>query len=227
MVARALVTAATAILTLLPWLSYNAHRGEFGVALNSGYTIHDYANAIGFPEDADTARLMKGAHSVKVDRELMSKVPGRFLGAPLAYVRAVLGSTISLIAPIRPRGDVAPLIATCGYAGAESITFVLPPPVRRPISEWRCGLHSIIVPVFALLISAGWLGLMLWSVDSMWRRRYELVALSLLPLVVIFAHAFLLLWNTRFAFPCEALALGLGLPAGFSVARQRVAPSKS
>ena len=59
---------------------------------------------------------------------------------------------------------------------------------------------------------------MLWSVDSLRRRRYDLAALGLFPLVFIFAHAFVLLWNTRFAFPCEALALGLGLPAGFIAA---------
>jgi hypothetical protein len=208
----------TGFLALLPWLSYNAHRGEFGLSLNSGYAIHTYASAIGFPEDADTERLIKGAHSVEVDRELRRKVPGRFLGAPLAYVPAVLDTTIALIVPVRPRGDVAPVIATCEYVGAESITFVLPPPARSPISWWRCRLHRLVVPLFALLISAGWLGLMLWSVDSLRRRRYDLAALGLFPLVVIFAHSFVLLWNTRFAFPCEALALGLGLPAGLSVA---------
>ena len=218
MIAGALVTLVTAFLALLPWLAYNAHRGEFGLSLNSGYIIHTYASAIGFPEDADTARLIKGAHSVEVDRELRRKVPERFLGAPLAYVPAVLDTTIALIVPVRPRGDVAPVIGTCEYAGGESIAFVLPPPVRGPISWWRCGLHRLGVPLFALLTSAGWLGLMLWSVDSLRRRRYDLAALGLLPLVVIFAHAFALLWNTRFAFPCEALALGLGLPAGLSVA---------
>ena len=223
-VAGALVTLVTAFLALLPWLSYNAHRGEFGLALNSGYNIHAYANDIGVPEDADTERLMKGAHSVEVDRELRRRVPGRFLGAPLAYVRAVLSTTIALIVPVRPRGDVAPTIATCENVGSESITFVLPPPVRTPISWWRCRLHGLVVPLFALLISAGWLGLMLWSVDSLKRRRYDLAALALLPLVVIFAHAFILLWNTRFAFPLEALALGLGLPAGFSVASRWLAP---
>ncbi len=225
MIAGASVTLVTAFLALLPWLSYNARRGEFGLSLNSGYTIHDYASAIGFPEDADTERLMKGAHSVEVDRELRRKVPGRFLGAPLAYVRAVLDTTIALIVPVRPRGDVAPVIARCEYVGAESIIFVLPPPVLRPISWWRCGLHRLVVPVFALLISAGWLGLMLWCVDSLRRRCYDLAVLSLVPLVVIFAHSFFLLWNTRFAFPCEALALGLGLPAGLSVALRRLAPA--
>jgi 4-amino-4-deoxy-L-arabinose transferase-like glycosyltransferase len=224
MIAGALVTLVTAFLVLLPWLSYNAHRGEFGLSLNSGYTIHTYASAIGFPEDADTERLIKGAHSVEVDRELRRKVPGRFLGAPLAYVPAVLDTTIALIVPVRPRGDVAPVIATCENVGAESITFVLPPPARSPISWWRCRLHRLAVPLFALLISAGWLGLMLWSVDSLRRRRYDLAALGLFPLVVIFAHAFVLLWNTRFAFPCEALALGLGLPAGLSVALRGLAP---
>ena len=228
MVAGALVTVVTAVLALLPGLLYNANRGEFGLSLYSGYIIHAYANAIGFSEDADTERLMKGAHSVEVDRELRRKVPGRFLGAPLAYAAAVLDTTIALIVPVRPRGDVAPVIATCGYVGAEDITFVLPPPVRAPISSWRCGLHKIGVPVFALLISAGWLGLMLWSVDSLRRRRYDLAALSLFPLIVIFAHALFLLWNTRFAFPCEALALGLGLPAGLSVALRSLAlPSSS
>ena len=74
------------------------------------------------------------------------------------------------------------------------------------------------------LISAGWLGLMLWCVDSLRRRCYDLAVLSLVPLVVIFAHSFFLLWNTQFAFPCEALALGLGLPAGLSVALRRLAP---
>ena len=89
MVAGALVTLVTAFLALLPWLSYNAHRGEFGLSLNSGYIIHDYASAIGFPEDADTERLMKGAHSVEVDRELRRKVPGRFLERPLPTCAAV------------------------------------------------------------------------------------------------------------------------------------------
>jgi hypothetical protein len=64
---------------------------------------------------------------------------------------------------------------------------------------------------------------MLWSVDSLRDRRYDLAALTLFPLVVIFAHAFFLLWNTRFAFPCEALALGLGLPAGLSIVVRRLA----
>jgi 4-amino-4-deoxy-L-arabinose transferase-like glycosyltransferase len=223
MVAGALVTSATAFLTLLPWLWYNAHRGEFGLSLNSGYTIHDYASAIGFPKDADTERLMKGAHSVEVDRELRGRVPGRFLGAPLAYVLAVFDTTIALTVPVRPLGDVAPVIARCEYAGPGSITLVLPPPVHRSISWWRCGVHKIVVPLFALLISVGWLGLMLWSVDSLRDRRYDLAALTLFPLVVIFAHAFFLLWNTRFAFPCEALALGLGLPAGLSIVVRRLA----
>ena len=227
MVAGALVTVVTAFLTLLPGLAYNAHRGEFGLSLYSGYVINAYANAIGFSEDADTERLMKGTHSVEVDRELRRKVPGRFLGAPLAYTTAVLDTTIALIVPVRPRGDVAPAIATCGSVDAEGITFLLPAPVRGPISRWRCGLHRISVPFFALLISVGWLGLMLWSVDSLRRRRYDLAALSLFPLSVIFAHALFLLWNTRFAFPCEALALGLGLPAGLSVAFRSLAPPSS
>jgi hypothetical protein len=222
MVVGALVTLVTAFLVLLPWLSYNAHRGEFGLALNSGYNIHNYASAIGFPQDADTERLMKAAHSVEVDRELRRKVPRRFLEAPGAYVRAVLYTTVSLFVPVRPQGDVAPVIAACENVGFEGITFVLPPPVRRPIAWWRCQLHWLAVPVFALLISAGWLGVMLWSVDSLRRRRYDLAMLGLFPLIGVAVHAFGLLWNTRFAFPCEALALGVGLPAGLSVASRRL-----
>lgn len=217
-VAGACATSVTAFLALLPWLSYNAHRGEFGLALNSGYNIHAYANDIGFPVDADIERLMKGAHSIEVDRELRRMVAGRFLAAPLDYVPAVLETTIALLVPVRPLGDVAPVIAVCDYAGSESITFALPPPVRTPISSSRCRVHRLAVPLFALLISAGWLGLMLWGVDSLRRRRFDLAALALFPLVVIALHTLGLLWNTRFAFPCEALALGLGLPAGLSIA---------
>ena len=58
---------------------------------------------------------------------------------------------------------------------------------------------------------------MVWSIDSLRCGRYDLAGLGLLPLVVIAAHALTLLWNTRFAFPCEALALGIGLPAGLAV----------
>ena len=217
-VAGAVVTLGAAFLVLLPWLSYNAHRGEFALGLSAGWNIHVFANELRIPAESDTERLLKGAHSVEGDRELRRMVPGRFLGAPLAYVQGVLKTTIILIVPVRPRGDVASAIAACEYPGPESFAFALPPPARTPISWWRCRLHRIALPFFAILISAGWLGLLLWSIDSLQRCRYDLVALGLLPLVVIAAHALTLLCNARYAFPSEVLALGLGLPAGFIAA---------
>jgi 4-amino-4-deoxy-L-arabinose transferase-like glycosyltransferase len=226
--AGALVTLVAAFLVLLPWLTYNARRGEFGLALNSGWNIHAYANDLGIPRDTDTEPLLSAhPHSLEIDRQLRSKVIGRFLGAPHAYIPGVFKTTVSLLLPIDPKGDVAPAIARCEYAAGDESFATLPRPIRFPISWWRCRLHGLALPVFAVLISGGWLGLMVWSIDSLRCGRYDLAGLGLLPLVIIGAHALTLLWNTRFAFPCEALALGIGLPAGLAVGWRSVSARRA
>jgi 4-amino-4-deoxy-L-arabinose transferase-like glycosyltransferase len=225
--AGALVTLVAAFLVLLPWLTYNAHRAEFRLALNSGWNIHHYANYLGIPSDIDTERLLSARHSVEIDHQLRSKVIGRFLGAPHAYIPGVFKTTVSLLLPIDPKGDVAPVIARCEHAAGDESFATLPRPIRFPISWWRCRLHELALPVFAILISGGWLGLMVWTIDSLRCGRYDLAGLGLLPLVVIAAHALTLLWNTRFAFPCEALALGIGLPAGLAVGWRSVSAGRA
>ena len=222
MAAGALVTLVVAFSMLLPWLTYNAHRGEFALSLNSGWQVNVNANVLGVPGDVDDAYLSdlllsRRPYSAEIDRTLRSQAIGRFLSAPRAYVHAVLKATLILLLPSHPTGDVAPAIALCAHAVGDESFATLLRPVRFEVSWWRCGLHKLALPLFAVLISGGWLGLTVWSIDSLRRHRYDLAGLAFLPLVVIAAHGLALLWNTRFAFPCEALALGIGLPAGLAV----------
>src|SRR5262249_18223816 len=97
------------------------------------------------------------------------------------------------------------------------------PSLERPRGSsstgWRCRLHAALTPLFGFLITIGWLGLASWTIASFARRRLDLAMVGALPLAVIVSHCLLLLYHARFIFTCEALALGVGLPAGASLLR--------
>ena len=78
--AGALVTLVVAFLMLLPWLTFNAHRGEFALSLNSGWNVNAYANNLGIPGAIDSAYLSdillsRRPYSVEIDRNLRTYFP--------------------------------------------------------------------------------------------------------------------------------------------------------
>jgi 4-amino-4-deoxy-L-arabinose transferase-like glycosyltransferase len=225
-----LLTAVTTTSVVAPWLDFNAQRGVSGFTGNVGFALNLLANQlnVGTPIDLDAAWR---DHTAERDRELVGVALGRFTSTPGAYLRAVARTAVTLFVPlyVASPADVSPFIGLCqtpphvarilasawpGWAGFA-------PAKQQHPARWRCDIHNALMPPFALLTTAGWIGLAAWIIISLLRARFDLALLASGPAACLFALCPVIQANNRYAFPCEALALGVGVPAGIVLLRRR------
>src|SRR5262249_8834701 len=220
-----IITAVATSSIVAPWLVFNAQRGVIGFTGNVGFQLNSHANDLGVGTPVNTESVLP--YTAEWDRELVHLALRRFASAPAAYLRAVVKTMAALFVPVRVVGDVAPFIRWCQTAPhVTDIAAKWPPPAAfhvswgHLLSPWRCRLHRKLMLPFAVLTTAGWIGVGAWIMTSLFRGRLDMALLASSPVACLVALCPMIQANTRFAFPCEALALGFGLPAGSAVAIQ-------
>ena len=215
------LTALGAASMVAPWLAFNAHRGVSGLTPDVGYVLNVFANKFGFGETIDLLAV-SATYTSKKDRELVGVALRRFASDPSRYLRSVVLTAEGLLIPVYPEDDVAPYIGLCRAPPfiARTIVSLSPafpeftPAEQRLPAAWRCEIHTTLMPIVGSLITIGWIGLIVWSAVSLRRGRFDLALLASVPLACVLPLCLMLQANTRYAFPCEAIALGIGVPAG-------------
>ena len=225
-----LLTAVTATSVIAPWLQFNTQRGVSGFTGNVGFALNLLANQLKVGTPIDLHAVL-AVHTAEKDRELVPLAIHRFTSTPGAYLRAVVLTAATLFVPVyvASGADVSPFIGLCETpphiarvlvsAWPESAGFA--PAKHRPPARWRCVVHNVLMPIVALLTTAGWLGLTAWIIVRLLEARFDLALLALCPVVGLLALCPVIQANNRYAFPCEALALGVGVPAGMALLRRR------
>jgi hypothetical protein len=224
-----LVTGSAVTLAVAPWLVFNAQRGVNGLTANAGYAVNAFANELGVGTPIDLEAL-SSTYTTETDRRLVQIALRRFTSAPMAYLRAVGRTAIALFIPLFAKGDVAPNIGLCHTppeiwrtmmsAWPLAAEYSVPHEIRT--DRWRCAFHRALMTPLALLITIGWIGLGVWAGASLASGRIDLALLAWLPLACATLLCLMLQANTRYAFPFEALAVGVGVPAGISLLRRRM-----
>lgn len=193
---------------VLPWVAFNEKRGVSGLTGAVGYQGTLMANAMGIGEPRTLPPLV--AHTTSDERRLRGELIARYGTHPLAYARAVALSVAALVLPIRPRGDM-------GDAVGRSRD--LPPPVALPCYDVerhalgpsaRMRLHRITSPVYAVVVSLAWLGVVLAFLGAVRKRSLPDLALTAALVASVGSLALLTMCNTRYAFPLEAAAVMIG-----------------
>jgi 4-amino-4-deoxy-L-arabinose transferase-like glycosyltransferase len=224
-----LCTAVATTAVVAPWLVFNMQRGVSGPTGNLGYQMNEFANKLQIDGRVDLQALEPYTavkYTAEKDRELVGVALRRFTSAPRAYLRAVVTTAVVLFDSSRGEGDVSPYVSRCQVP--PEVTNALPPTLagfnqvqQHPPSAWRCAIHGRLARPFALLTAAGWIGVGAWLTASLFTGRLDLALLASLPIVCVAALCLIVQANARYAFPCESLALGIGLPAGVAVLRFR------
>ncbi len=229
--------AATALclaLVLTPWLAFNARRGIYGITGNAGWQLTTFANArqVGEPIDISAYRQGEGAGG-RSDMQLALAAFGRIARHPAAYLAGVWQAAIGTMGPWSERGDVVREIPSCRGLPPKQPLRGFSAPVAGDPDPTRCAVHAVLCAAVEPLITLGWIGLAVWAATALRAGRPDAASVAAVPLVCIAALVVLLHSNTRFAFPFEALALGVGVPALLERLRARVfhrsgaAPSRS
>jgi hypothetical protein len=214
-----------------PWVAFNAGRGVPGLTGNLGFQLNLLADRFEIGPRVEV-EAEAAHHSVQRDRELIAIARRRFAAHPGAYLHGVADAAVRLLVPLKGWGDVSPHVDLCQtpaaiapvIASAWPATSPFRPPQPRPVTRWRCRVHAALVPAFDALVTAGWIGLAVWTIASLRARRFDLAALGALPFVCVLGLCVLIQANTRYGFPLEALALGIGVPGAISLARQWTSP---
>lgn len=208
-------------LIVLPWITFNVNRGVYGLNGNLGYQLHAFANDHGIGEPFQYAWI-RGSLKVKiglrewvnftpqVDREMQHSAWKRFATHRVAYLRAVLSSARALFAPIYSIGDVAPMIPSCRGIplGQDLNGFRQKPLSSIPIAQVT--IQAILCSLYNILISLGWMVVMIWWLTSVITPRFDHSILAAIPLICVGSLCVIIQQNTRYAFPCEAFTLAFG-----------------
>jgi 4-amino-4-deoxy-L-arabinose transferase-like glycosyltransferase len=197
-------TTTGAALLIVPWLTFREHRSVPSMNSGAAFQFTLYANALGLPDPVAVDR----AHPIALGGLVWRRIADHSAAYAGLVVRTVRALTISI--PLE--GDVAPEIRSGrGLAGIGPLAG-FPEPVEREAARWRRVTHYWLCRLYFLAMPFAWLGLIIAAVPLGHRHSGGAGAIALIPLVCVGLLSLLLQANTRYAFPFEALALGVGLP---------------
>ncbi|HVN87187.1 MAG TPA: hypothetical protein VMW17_20335 [Candidatus Binatia bacterium] len=204
------------LVVVAPWLGFNLQRGVDGLAGSSGYLFNEYAN---FHRVGGTV-VLPPELTPETDRELQHRARQRVRDNLGQYLRAVAKTAKVFLFPFPLRGDVAPAIPEClppprvdslaGFSFHQS-------PSRRTIRWW---IHRGLSSAYQVLITLSWIGLGAWGIRAAIQGRWDAALIAAAAFVGVAALSLMLLVSTRYAFPYDTLALGFGIPGGWSVAAE-------
>ncbi|HUI25934.1 MAG TPA: hypothetical protein VL403_07590 [Candidatus Kryptonia bacterium] len=195
-----------------PWWRFNARRDVHGLTGSAGYLFNEFANLHGVGE----AIALPRESTPQLERNLERIAWQRIRADPAGYARAVVRTAVTMVWFFPIRGDVVPGIPQSRIpldAGSLRGFQRAPAPTG---GAWRRAVHRVLSSVYKVLLSVGWLGLTAAGAAALLRGRVEIAMLTAVPIVGVLALSLLVVNSARYAFPFEALVLGLGLPAGWN-----------
>ena len=199
---------------VLAWLVFLTQQDIHSLPGNAARLFNGFANEHGIGQTVAVPTALTPGLAREQEHALWERIGAN----RAAYGRAVLRTARALVFSFVWRGDVAPSIPECSPPppgnGSPRGFAERPRPLR---GVWRLKVHRALSSLYKLLTPLGWIGLAVWGVAVAGRGRLDLFLLAAAPLVGIAALSLMVMINTRYTFPFDALALGIGIPGGWSV----------